>query len=204
MKKTILGIVLLSLTACATSYEAGTESQQYADDVHRISMRGNHFSDQSEAQEYALLKAAEVTMDSGYRYFVITNAQDKTKTRHYTSPETTDSSTYSSAYGTSNTNLTASLYGNTITGNATTNTQVYGNSTTTSTTKAAQLHTYVSPGVDVLIKTYKEKPSVGYFDSEQITKYLGSKLNPDRWGKTAATKKKKFNYKALGKAMLTQ
>jgi len=103
MKKFIIGAALLALTGCAT-YGDTTESQQLGSDVHRISMRGNAFNKTTDAQDFALLKAAEVAIDSGNKYFVISNTQDKTRHNSYTTQGTSTSNTYGTA--------TANAYGN--------------------------------------------------------------------------------------------
>ena len=109
MKKLLIGISIILLSGCAT-YSETTESQQLASDVYRISMRGNAFSEDTDSGDFALLKAAEVTLDNGDRYFVVTNAEDKTRHTSYTSQGTSTSNTY----GTVTSNTNASIYGNQV------------------------------------------------------------------------------------------
>jgi len=164
MKKLII-VAMLALSACETTYESGTKSQQLADNVHRISMRGNGATSKTQATDYAVLKAAEVTIDNGHRYFIVTNTQDATRRTSYTAPSTATTTTNSTG--------NASIYGNTL--------NAYGTTTTNSIYNPAQTYNFTLPGLDMMIETYADKPAVGHFDAQQVTKYLGAKLNPDRW-----------------------
>ena len=172
MKKLIIGAALLAFAGCA-SYGDTTKSQQLGENIHRVSMRGNALNNTNDAQDFALLKAAETTIDSGYRYFIVTNAEDRTKHTSYTEPSRATSNTYVS--GTANT--TGNIYGNQYQGT----TNLYGNSTTSTTYTPGQTYNFTKPGVDVMIRTFSEPPSAPHFDALEITKYLGVKLNPKRW-----------------------
>ncbi|PCI53854.1 MAG: hypothetical protein COB36_11485 [Alphaproteobacteria bacterium] len=188
--KHLIIIMAVLLSGCA-SYSETTQSQQLGANVHRVSMRGNALNSSTDAQDYALLKAAEITIDSGNRYFVITNSQDKTRRTSYTKPGTSTSTTYGSATA----NTTADIYGNQYYGT----TNVKGTATTNTTYRPGQTTNYVHPGVDMMIETYADKPNTSHFDATEIIKYLGSKYNPKRWGKTGETGNKN---KALMRVLL--
>jgi len=160
MRIVFLTACVLVLASCAT-YSDTTSSAQITENIHRVSMKGNALNEQSDAQEFALLKAAEVTLDSGKRYFVIINESDTTQSGVVTMP-----GSYSS-----NTTVTANTFGN----------YGYASGSTYGTYNPAQSYAFVKPGVDILIETYDAQPSGPHFDAEEITKYLGKKLNPKRW-----------------------
>jgi len=41
-----------------------------------ISFRGNYFTSPKQAQNYAMYRAAEITINAGYNYFIVTNATE--------------------------------------------------------------------------------------------------------------------------------
>jgi hypothetical protein len=68
-------ILLMTLAACATGYRsegmAGGYSEAQVDrNAFRVTYRGNITTKQSETDELALLRAAEVASQHGFRYFV--------------------------------------------------------------------------------------------------------------------------------------
>ncbi len=86
----VFGLSLLAcvVVGCSTgrSYHAfdsywslGYNDTRMGDDVWSVSYRGYEIS-QGEANDYALLRAAEVTAAAGYRYFSVVNEQNSTST----------------------------------------------------------------------------------------------------------------------------
>ncbi len=86
----VFGLSLLAcvVVGCSTgrSYHAfdsywslGYNDTRMGDDVWSVSYRGYEIS-QGEANDYALLRAAEVTAAAGYRYFSVFNEQNSTST----------------------------------------------------------------------------------------------------------------------------
>jgi hypothetical protein len=81
--KTLQALALaLCLSACATtnpyhpsaaSGGYGYSDQRLEQDRYRITFRGDSATDRSQVQDYLLFRAAEVTLQSGFDYFVITN-----------------------------------------------------------------------------------------------------------------------------------
>ncbi len=165
MRNALFVIAALILTGC-TTYADTTKAVQLGQNVHRVSMKGNAFNKQSDAQDFALLKAAEVTIDNNHKYFTIESSTDTTRHSTYTAPSTYNSTTTTTA--------NASVFGNQVTGNAFSN--------TSGTYNQGQTHNFVKPGLDVLIKTYPNKPNVDHFEAADIVKFIGPRLNPKRWG----------------------
>ena len=73
----ILGVLLI--ISCATSYRESYVDTQLSKTLYKVFVSGSGFSSKSEVVDYALLRAAELTLDKGYKYFIIANRnQDKT------------------------------------------------------------------------------------------------------------------------------
>jgi len=75
---TFIAIALggLLLTACATGYQSsgftgGFKDTQLAPDVFRVSFSGNGFTSSDRVQDFALLRAAELTLANDARYFAV-------------------------------------------------------------------------------------------------------------------------------------
>jgi len=74
--RTIIPLLFLLLTSCATDYQSrgfagGYSDTQLAPDVFKVTFRGNGYTDPERAQDFALLRAAELTLSNGYHYFGI-------------------------------------------------------------------------------------------------------------------------------------
>lgn len=130
------------MTGCATGYQnsgftGGFEDTQLAPDVFRVSFSGNAFTSSDRVQDFALLRAAELTLANNAQYFtVITSADQSRIATHVTS-------------GSSHTSGTVSTYGNT------------GYYSGTTTYSAPQVQTYYKPGVGIMIRTFQTKPEDG-------------------------------------------
>lgn len=83
-----LALFIFIIAGCSTgrTYHAfdsfwslGYNDTRMGDDVWSVSYRGYEIS-QGEANDYALLRAAEVTAAAGYRYFTVVNEQNSTST----------------------------------------------------------------------------------------------------------------------------
>ena len=68
-----------SYHAFESYWSLGYNDTRMGEDVWSVSYRGYEIS-QGEANDYALLRAAEVTAAAGYRYFAVTNEQNSTST----------------------------------------------------------------------------------------------------------------------------
>ncbi len=93
--KVLAGLSVLLLAACATStpyVEAGDGStfgfseQRIEDDRYRISFRGNSLTDRETVENYLLFRAAEVTLEAGYDYFIVTEDETERSTTYTTVP----------------------------------------------------------------------------------------------------------------------
>lgn len=132
----ILGGVLLS--SCATSYkpsgmDGGYSETRLAPDVVRITFRGNQYTQKERAQDFALLRAAELCQQAGYSHFTVIDEANDTKTNAIVLP----GSSYTSG----------SFYGNSYSG--------------TSTFVPPQTVITRQPESGLLVKFFKAKPAGG-------------------------------------------
>ncbi|PIQ09205.1 MAG: hypothetical protein COW71_07505 [Ignavibacteriales bacterium CG18_big_fil_WC_8_21_14_2_50_31_20] len=79
MKKLFfLPIVLLLLSGCATSYENGYSETRIDDNCYRVSFDGNKKTTTTRAMDLALLRASELTLENGYKYFIVVDDKQNT------------------------------------------------------------------------------------------------------------------------------
>jgi hypothetical protein len=82
----------VSLVAgCATPYQStgfrgGYSETLLAPDVFRIYFRGNAFTSIERAQDFALLRAAELARERGFAYFAIVDESSSSSVHAYTTP----------------------------------------------------------------------------------------------------------------------
>lgn len=83
-KAAMAGLLTAQLAACATPYQpmglrGGVGAVQITSNVAQVSARGVTGSDPDKIQRYALRKAAETTLASGYDLFEIISVTDRTR-----------------------------------------------------------------------------------------------------------------------------
>lgn len=165
-----LFMVTLLIASCGTTYKqmgfkGGYEDIQLQEDVYQVNFRGNAYVSAERIRNYALYRAAELTLEKGYDHFSILGGSNQIKTSTHTSP------TYTRSRG------TVSGY---TTGNYTTGT--YSGSTTT---YGGQTATYNKPRTSLTIKMTRGKSDDGSysFDAEKLMENLRIKykeLDPNR------------------------
>ena len=74
----ILLAILALLVGCATEYQpagvgGGYSETIYSPDVFRVHFDGNEHTPVERSRDFALLRAAELTLQHGYKYFVVIN-----------------------------------------------------------------------------------------------------------------------------------
>ena len=83
MKRLVLSLSLLSLACagCATSYQpsqgnsGGFSEVQWDDHTFQVSFHGNRSTTIERAQELTLLRSADLTLQNGFSYFVISDSK---------------------------------------------------------------------------------------------------------------------------------
>jgi len=132
---------LLLIASCATPYQESGESiagghmfKRESNNIFKVAFSGNGFTSPKRAKDFAMLRAAEITLEHQFNYFTIIGKKDVTSTEHI--------DTGGSSYTTGN----ISSYGNYATYSGTT---TYSPSTT-------PVH---KPASLVIIQCYTKKPS---------------------------------------------
>jgi hypothetical protein len=116
MRSLPLLFIAFTLSGCATAYKpqglsGGFSEAQLDRNVFRVSFKGNGYTSRERAEEMALLRSAELTLNSGFTHFAIINGQSYQKYSTITTPTqstTTGSFTAvgNSAYGATTTTTT--------------------------------------------------------------------------------------------------
>lgn len=145
------------IAACATGYQSsgftgGFNDTQLAPDIFRVSFSGNAFTSSDRVQDFALLRAAELTLANNAQYFAVITSADQSRTVTHVTP------------GSSRTSGTISAYGNT------------GYYSGTTTYSAPQVNTYYKPGVGMMFRTFQTKPEDGLvFDANFVVSSIRTK-----------------------------
>jgi len=105
MRKLAIALAVILLAGCATTYQpksftGGYSETQLGENVFQVSFRGNGYTSRERASDFNLLRSAELTLERGFRYFVIVDSEKYATTGTYTTPA--QSHTTGSAYGSGN------------------------------------------------------------------------------------------------------
>ena len=93
MKRIIPIILILALQGCATTYQksgfsGGYSETQLDENVFTVSFRGNEYTGRERVADFTLLRSAELTLENGYKYFAVIDANSYTSNSTYTTPAT--------------------------------------------------------------------------------------------------------------------
>ena len=146
------------LAGCATAYQpeglsGGFTETQLDTNVWKVSFAGNGYTRGERAEDFAMLRSAELALANGFTHFAFASSRTGTETSTMTTPTTS----YSSG--------NASVYGNSVYGNSTTRT--YGGNTV-----------FISrPSTNNTVVMFKEKPDLNamVYDANFICNSLGTK-----------------------------
>lgn len=146
MKRSLLLTIptILFLTSCATGYHSqGFFGGGYSEiitnpDSFIVTFKGNTYTSQERALRYVLLRASELTIKNGYKYFVVISSLDQTSSYNY-------SNTHANASGSANI-YTYSNHAN-----------AQGKGSGSSSTYSGVI---VKPGTSIRIKCYKANPGI--------------------------------------------
>ena len=77
-------LLFVLVAGCATPYEASRSGGGYSDfrvakDVFAVSVRGNVATREERVEKYVLRRASELTLEHGFRYFVILSEKERTR-----------------------------------------------------------------------------------------------------------------------------
>src|SRR5262245_15060327 len=97
-------IICCLVTACATPYQStgfsgGFSETRLAPDVFRVNFSGNGYTSAERAQDFAFLRAAELTLAAGFKYFVPLKEASSTTVSTITTPGFASTTGSISMYG---------------------------------------------------------------------------------------------------------
>ncbi|MGJ3495583.1 CC0125/CC1285 family lipoprotein [Piscirickettsia salmonis] len=165
MKNTLYIFIFLCLTlqGCATTYQSkgysgGYSETQLSENMFKVSFKGNAHTTKERAEDFALLRSAELTLKNGYKYFAIVGANTSISKSTHTTPTTY--STTANAYGSSG--------------------YTYGNATTTQ--YGGYTYNISKPSTTNTIVCFKKRPKNTFtynadFIFNSITKKYGIEKN---------------------------
>jgi len=156
MKKiSVILVLLLILPGCATIYQpkgftGGYSETLMKENLYRVSFRGNGFTSQERAFDFALLRCSELSLLHNYNYFAIVDASSYVSRSTYVTPTTTK--TYSNIQ----------LYDN------------YAYGSATSTTYGGQVYNIKKPRITLVVLCFKEEPNIKatVFDATFLSKSI--------------------------------
>ena len=157
MKNLIALSLLLALSGCATSYQAqsfsgGFTETQLDKNVFKVTFKGNGYTPGERAEDFALLRSAELTLKNGFSHFAIIDERQSTDFGVVTTP--------SQSYTTGS----VTAYGNTA----------YGNARTTTT--GGQSYIVKKPSASNTIVCFSGKPENGFaYDAQFLYDSLTAK-----------------------------
>ncbi len=153
----IILLVVLFFQGCATAYKSvgftgGYSETQLDKNVFKVSFRGNGYTRRERVSDFTLLRSAELTLENGYKYFVIIDENSHVSHSSYTTPTT--SHTTGSAYS----------YGN------------YAHGSARTTTTGGQTYNISKPSSSNTIVCFEKKPDMGFsYNAEFIYKSITQK-----------------------------
>jgi hypothetical protein len=125
MKPVVLAVasaalLLTALAGCATAYQSkgftgGYSESQLSDNVFRVYFRGNAKTTAERAEDFTLLRSAELAQDHGFPYFIVVDENSVTEvmgtynTPTQTNTTATATAVGNTAYGTSHSATSGSL-----------------------------------------------------------------------------------------------
>ena len=91
--KNLLIVVMCIFIACATAYKrdgftGGYSELQLDENVFSVSFKGNGFTNSERAEDFALLRCAELAIENGYNFFIIIDSKSYVSRSTYTTPTT--------------------------------------------------------------------------------------------------------------------
>jgi hypothetical protein len=116
IQKIVTVLFIIILAGCVSPYEklglgGGFSDFALTDGTYKISFRGNGYSSAELVQNYLLRRCAEITLQRGYKYFVILGANTSTKRFAWTTPAQIQSNSNGNFSSTGN-GYTNNIYGN--------------------------------------------------------------------------------------------
>lgn len=78
---------------CATPYKSagimgGFSQRRLAEDMFRVNFRGNGYTSRERTQDFAMLRASELTLENGFKFFAVIDEENTTRVSTYTTSGT--------------------------------------------------------------------------------------------------------------------
>jgi hypothetical protein len=80
-KKTIILFLVIFLNGCVTktpyqsiAYSGGYSNTIIDENIFKVSFKGNGFTSKERVEDFTLLRSAEITLQYGFKYFIIINS----------------------------------------------------------------------------------------------------------------------------------
>jgi hypothetical protein len=94
MKNLFLLGLAVALVGCATGYHSnsftgGFTELQLSENIYKVSFEGNGFTGSQKAENLALLRSADLTIQKGYKYFGIAQSSGEKSLSVFHTPTTT-------------------------------------------------------------------------------------------------------------------
>jgi len=91
VRSALFAVLAVMLLSCATPYQStsfrgGYSDTQLAPDVFRVYFRGNGYTAMERAQDFALLRAAELAQSHGFSCFAVVDESSSTSVQAFTAP----------------------------------------------------------------------------------------------------------------------
>jgi len=127
MKQLSVLLLLFIVSACATPYQrrgftGGYSESRLAPNIFRVDFQGNGYTGWDRAYDFMLLRSADLTLQNGFKYFVIVDTKESSTQMVITTPTTTQTTVSGNSVGTVNNFGSFGTYHGTTYGTATTHT----------------------------------------------------------------------------------
>lgn len=155
----MLFISLLILSGCASPYQkegltGGYSDMRVRDNVFRVSFKGNRVTSEQRVIDLAHVRAAEVTLQNGYKYFIILDQGQFVPASPNTTPATANTSGM----------VNANNYG------------IFNIGATNGTYAGGKAESFANLRITLTIACFAEKPQTGslLYDAQQVLSNLGA------------------------------
>jgi hypothetical protein len=150
---------LLILSGCETPYQpngllGGYSDTELAPDLYRVNIRGDDIATFERIQDFALLRASELTLQHGFSYFAIINERNAVSVSSVTTPGRADTTVQVNGQNSGNLHLNPNGASYSDMSSAYLNAQ-------TIYTPPQTYHSF-SPRTELLVKAFQTKPA-GFF-----------------------------------------
>jgi hypothetical protein len=161
MKRLILLALTTSLVACATPYQrqgatGGFDEFPMDADTYTVTFKGNGYTSKEKVQMYLHYRCAELTLETGHDSFAILETENKDRHGQF----------QRQGHSTTTTTGSATAYGNTA----------YGSATSHTTYTPGQTISYTMPEKSATIRMFRGPKPEGAFDAREVMRMLGPRI----------------------------